>query len=356
MAATKYSYVLADFTGLTEPTPDITALKSETQASAIVTALDYINANEVGPPTDLEVDVWFKDALSAGDQTLLDGVIAAHTGVPLPDKGLAKDNENRLRVSAEPRKEGSALVFVTHNWCDPCTWYSEALRKTGVTLTDSGDGKTFTSEHPNWINLTHGRLYREDLVAAAHPVIVRVQGIKKNERLPFESEGGDYTVNYEEGSVTFAQDQSGKPVTADFSHANGSMYIVGPTAGKRLWVEKSEVQFSNDVDLKDTIHFCPYAYDPQNPPNKIPVAFPTTYKKAQDFVDEANGTYPQVPAFGGTTRGLSVPHLVFPFNYLALKELRSSQGVEIRVWLNNDKPFGGAFATATFYCTSYNDT
>lgn len=276
----------------------------------------------------------------------------------MPDKDfrkIARDDDGRSRISTEPRKTGDALVFVTHNWCDPCTWYTQAEQKTGQALSDSGDGLTFESGISNWIDLTHGRLYREDLVAATYPVKVYVDAVEKTPRAPFTDSGGDYVVNHEDGTVTFFASQAGKTVTADFHHENGSLFIVGPTAGKRLWVEKSEVQFSNDVDLKDTIHFCPFAYDPEDLPNKIAVANPTTYKRAQDFVDEANGTYPQVPAFGGTTRGLSVPHLVFPFNYLSLKELHSSLGVEIRVWLDQNNAFGGTFATATFYCTSYDE-
>ena len=349
---TKYTYSISTDFPNAKLSEDL--LTQQITASDIVTALDYVSTS------DDVCDIWFKAALSSGDETILDGLVAAHSGeqpddpvTPVALSDVAADDDSRIRCSVEPRKVGSALVIVTHNWCDPCTWYTQAIQKTGQALTDSGDGLTFESGIQNWIDLMHGRLYREDLVAASYPIKVYVDSVEKTPRAPFADSGGDYTVNPEDGTVTFAESQSGKTVTADFHHENGSLFIVGPTAGKRLWVEKSEVQFSNDVDLKDTIHFCPYAYNPADPPNKIPVASPTTYKKAQDFVDEANGTYPQVPAFGGATRGLSVPHLVFPFNYLALKELKSSQGVEIRVWLENNEPFGGTFATATFYCTSY---
>lgn len=355
MPATKYTYSIQ--TDFPNQAVDPARLAQEVQASAIVTALDYISTSGD------DCDVWFKDGLSAGDKTILDGIVAAHSGLPLPTEAkpvtlsnVLEDDANRLRVSAEPRKAGSSLVIVSHNWCDPRTWYTQSLRANALTLTDSGDGLTFNSGIANWIDLTHGRLYREDVVAAAYTVVVKVDGAIKTQRAPWATTGGDFAVNYETGQVTFFESQAGKAVTADFSYANGSRFVVSPTPGKLLWVEKSEVQFSDDVDLRDTIHFCPYAYNPGDPVGpKIPVAAPTTYKRAQDFVDEANGTYPQVPAFGGLTRGLSVPHLVFPFNYLALKELRASYGVEIRVWLDQAIAFGGSFATATFYCTSFDE-
>jgi len=72
--ATKYTYsVSTDF-----PNQVVSAARliEEIQASAIVTALDHIDvAGDV-------CDIWFKADLSTGDETLLDGVVAAHTGEP----------------------------------------------------------------------------------------------------------------------------------------------------------------------------------------------------------------------------------------------------------------------------------
>jgi hypothetical protein len=43
------------------------------------------------------------------------------------------DVEGRIRSSIEPRKDASSLLVVTYNWCDKCTWYQNAIRKTGQT-------------------------------------------------------------------------------------------------------------------------------------------------------------------------------------------------------------------------------
>lgn len=264
------------------------------------------------------------------------------------------DSEGRQRQAREPRKDGGGLVAVTYNWCDCRTWYQQSTRKTGHSLT-LDTGLVYDSGIQNWIDLTHGRLYREDTVSADYLVKVYDDGVELTERTPFTDSGGDYVVDYATGKVTLAETPSGA-VTADFSHENGSLFVISPTAGKRLWVEDSEVQFSTDIDIKDTIHFQAWAYNPEDLPNKIPVTAKTTYKTAGDFVDEARGAYPQVPAFGGSSRGLSQPHLVFPFKYLQLKELFSSMGLEIRVWLENDTEFGGERATATFYCSSFDES
>lgn len=264
------------------------------------------------------------------------------------------DGLGRTRVSSEPRKDGDSVVVASHNWCDRTTWYGQSVPVLAETLSDSGDGLTFTSEHPNWIDLSHGKLYREDIISAPYLPVIKVDGVVQTERAPFAVSGGDYHIDYALGQVIFASAQTGI-VTADYSYENGSMFVVSPSAGKVLWVEKSEVQFSLDVELLANIHFQAWAYNPQDLPNKAPASSRTTYKVARDYVDEAQGVYPQVPAFGGTSRGLQIGHLVFPFNYLQLKELQSSYGLEIRVWVEGDVKFGGTFATATFYCSSYTE-
>ena len=81
MAVTKYTYPIADFTGLIPPytVPNVGRLTQEIQTSAIIVALDHIDGSETA------CAIWFKDALSAGDETILDGIVAAHSGEPLVD-------------------------------------------------------------------------------------------------------------------------------------------------------------------------------------------------------------------------------------------------------------------------------
>lgn len=77
MAATKYTYSISgDFPNAKV---SLDRLSEEIQTSPIVTALDYVNA------AGDDCDIWFKDALSGGDETLLDGIVAAHSGEPLPE-------------------------------------------------------------------------------------------------------------------------------------------------------------------------------------------------------------------------------------------------------------------------------
>jgi len=76
MAATKYTYSIStDFPNHKVGTD---RLLQEINFSAIITAVDYINTSGD------DCDVWFKAALSSGDKTILDGLVAVHSGEHLP--------------------------------------------------------------------------------------------------------------------------------------------------------------------------------------------------------------------------------------------------------------------------------
>lgn len=77
MASQKYTYSIStDFPNHKVATD---RLLQEIRLSSIVTASDYINSSGD------DCDIWFKDTLSSGDKTILDGLIAVHSGEPLPD-------------------------------------------------------------------------------------------------------------------------------------------------------------------------------------------------------------------------------------------------------------------------------
>ena len=77
MAATKYTYSISgDFPNAKE---DSSRLSREILDSSISTPLERIDTDGD------DCDIWFDDALSGGDKTTLDGLVAAHTGEPMPD-------------------------------------------------------------------------------------------------------------------------------------------------------------------------------------------------------------------------------------------------------------------------------
>lgn len=265
--------------------------------------------------------------------------------------------EGNPTVVSEPRT-GNELVLVTHNFCDPTTWYSKSVRVTGQALTDDGTGLTWSAPHDNFIDMTHGKLFDEDALAAdvahGYSIKVYVNAVEKTARAPFATTGGDYTVDYKLGKITFASSQAGQTVTADYSYENGSEWLLIPDAGKRIDIEAAEVQFSTDVIINDSIEFDAWVYDINNLPNKM-LYERTTYKRMANYIDEARGAYPQIPAIGGTSRGTQNNIYGFPFRYEMIKAIKASEGTELRVRLKSEQVFGGEHATASFYCNVRNE-
>jgi len=369
MSATKYTYSIStDFTNA-KIAPD--RLEQEIRQSAIIIAIDYINTSGD------DCDIWFKDTLSSGDETILDGVVGAHSGVPLPENlapttsdgspivSLAGEQPDKAIRVAQVGRLGTEVIFATHDFADPTTWFGDSERVTDEVLVDSGDGYTFTSEHINWIDMTHGKVFDEDVHAEEvehnYSVIIKVDNVIVNQRLPFANSGGDYTVNYENGSITFVNSQSGKTVEASYSYENGSTWYMRPLPGKKLSIESAEAQFSVDTIINDTIQFGAFGlvnvFAPQLVDNPIPsgtlIPIATTrYKVLDQIIDEAIGSFPVIPPLGGAIRGNLQARYGFPFRYGSVRVLNSLAGMELRVFLEGKTPFDGERATATFYCSS----
>ena len=76
--ATKYTYTIS--TDFPNEKVDASRLTKEIQDSSITTVLNYITYNNSAD----KCDVWFDTDLSTEDKTILDTVVANHSGEPLP--------------------------------------------------------------------------------------------------------------------------------------------------------------------------------------------------------------------------------------------------------------------------------
>lgn len=291
---------------------------------------------------------------------------------PSANRKISATQTDKASLVAIVGREGSETIWATHNFADPTTWYGESTRVTSETLSNSGDSLTFNSLHPNWIDLDHGKIFDEDAlkedVAHGYSITVRVDGIEKQMIEAFYETDltapGDYYVNYELGNVIFRTALSpGAVVTADYSYESGSVWVLKPTTDRALDIEQAEIQFSTDISFNDTIEFKIFGPIDVFAPHllaSLPSGYmieleKTSYKTIYQMIDEALGSYPQIPAIGGAGgRGSSSPIYGFPFTYNAVRRLDSRYGLELRVGLKNNKKFGGSRATGTFYCVSRN--
>jgi hypothetical protein len=266
--------------------------------------------------------------------------------------------------------EGSKATLFTPNWCDRTTWHYKSVRVVDEVLDPQVIGvfTTYDFLHQNVIDTYHGKISGEDYLkdsdGNSYRVVVKVNGVIKIERNPHFGTGGDYTIDYPLGTVTFTLPLSeNDEVKVTYHYENGSEWTIKPDSGKILKIGKVEVQFSEDVNLTDSVVFQLYGvvdiWDPQLVPNiypsgtMIPIGDADVLKTIQDYINEANGSFPTIPIIGGNSwRGLSQKIQVFQWDYQSLTDISSKLRLEIRIKLEHDTPFNGTTATATFYCLS----
>lgn len=351
------------------------------QSSTIVTAIQNIST------TGDVMTITFKDVLSGGDQNTLDGGTGGAHGThpaggliassdtsadsPMTVMQIADADGNIVHLGTDdgsgalkvaPTKiSGTKINIYTHNFCDPRSWYQQSTKVTTVTLTDSGDSKTFTSIHTNWIDMRHGRISNEDNIVSHNSnkwvVTVTANGVSKTEDI-------DYTVNYAVGSLTFGSAQTA-PVVATYWYAGSSKFTLNPGIGATYDLDFVEIQFSVNIVLNDTFIYNAWGYAGVFAPQYVPSIFQATdliqlgdalfYKNAMDFQNDSDVIYPITPAFGGPQgplpggRGLVNDVLTLAWSYVTKTELIGNYGMQMTCQLANDNACTGEMGVATFY-------
>jgi hypothetical protein len=265
---------------------------------------------------------------------------------------------------------GSRIDILSPNWCDKTTWYDSSVQVVDEVYTDSGDQLTYNpATSREYVDVMHGKITGERTLRATHAPVVKVDDVEQTENSPGLTDN-DYTVDYSNGNVTFNAAQGGSAVIkVTYSYVVDSVFKVKPTAGKMLRITQTEVQFSEDIAINDTVLFQAYGlvevFAPHLTPTpypagtKIPLGDPTVYQTMMDFINEASLSYPAIPALGGAGwRATSQPVHVFrwPYAERGTLDLEDSKGMEIRISLENNTSFGGATAVATLYGVSQDET
>jgi hypothetical protein len=283
---------------------------------------------------------------------------------------VKKTADGLQRVVSE-KSDASSVTFHSHEWTDKTSWCEKAIRVVDEVATHNDPPGGYTEyQVANYpvVDSYHGHITNEDFKADASGnsfrVTVKVNDVVKVEQDPHDGTGGDFTIDYAAGKITFLAALTDPDVVkVTYHYATSSVLTVKPEAGKVLRVEVVEVQFSTDVELTDTAVFQPYGYvdvfaphltpTPYPPGTLIPLGSPVNYKTMRDYMNDAFRSYPSYPAMGGAGwRGIPVPVLVMDWDYTRAKPLYSAYGMEIRCFLEHDTEFGGTYATATFYCST----
>lgn len=383
----KYTFMFSSFPNTMVSSDRLT---KEIQNSLITIALDHIDTSANS------CDVLFKSFLSESEVNILNTIVSSHTGVPLPDNTimpvkligplgeLQQNDDKYLLIAAEPRS-GNEFITVTHNFCDPVTWFKESIRVNDEQLIDIGDGYSFNSIHTLWIDLMTGRIRGDDDVSLeqkklepldphGYLPIIKIDNIEKIICPIFSKTGGDYWINYEDGYVVFLESQTGKKVTASYSYAAGSSFVIEPKSGYMLDIEYAEADFSGDVAMGDTIQYVIYGYVDVFAPELMPGISSGTqisiisnkYKRYSQILSEAVGSFPTLLPNGSKiidrelnygefrriSRGVRMNSVSIPFRYGTKRTLYSSAGMKLVISLENNIPFEGEAATITFFGTA----
>jgi hypothetical protein len=312
------------------------------------------------------------------DQDALAWIIGR--GGSIPNKAIKIADASKISGDGSPifasrKPDAPKLTFITPNWCDKTTWYSSSSYVEAEEAEDSGNHTTYNLGHQNIIDTYHAKISFEDFLLdserRSYRVAVTVNDVVKIEQDPHYESGGDFTVDYAAGTITFLSAlQSSDVVRVTYHYENGSTYIIKPDTGKQLMIDKVEVQCSGDIVMGDTFVFQAYGYvdvfapqlmePPYNIPSgtKIPLGDPLKYKTIGDLINDSNHAYPAYPILGSSNwRGLPQPAYIFSWDYdVGVTILMASYGMEIHVSLEHEAICGGAFATATFYTTSEDET
>ena len=347
-------------------------LTREINSSPVVIGLQYMET--VGGI----LYIWFKDALSVGDKTILDnntinpagGLIASHNPIEVPNitpvvLGHQLTSDNRIRVAIEKSNSLSVDLF-THNWCDKTTWYQDSQRVVDEIADDTGNRTIYQLDHTFIIDSFHGKITEEDSLLTAngnsYRAVVKVNDVAKVEQDPHYGTGGNYTINYVTGTITFLNALAiNDIVKVTYHYAQSSAFYIKPTAGKSLIIDVSEVQFSKDVLITDTVVFQTFGFvevfapqlvnNPYPAGTKIPIKT-FKYKSMNDYLNAAYKAYPSYPALGGPGwRGQQQEVIVFDWDYQRSLTLTANYGMEVKIYLEHQTAFGGTYATASMYCS-----
>lgn len=291
--------------------------------------------------------------------------------------GAPKNRFDGVPLVAIAAREGKEVIYATHNLCDETTWYEESERVVDKALTPDVTNTVWSSGDPSWICMKRGFVFDERSLVQdqrdenpsdphGYDVVVVVDGVEQVQRDPFADSGGDYTVNYDDGTVssTTAGAWAGKTVVASYSKKSGTGWVLRPIEGRVLVIERAEVQFSDDIQMTSSVvmeiygladYFAPDLVAGGFIPAGTPIPIETTvYDSVDQMIDEAIGAHPVIPALSSSTnRGYQRPRYIFEFHYAAARTIFSSLGMFLRMSVATK--YGGERATATFYAVSSRD-
>ncbi len=310
-------------------------LALEIRNSSITVALDSVLITG-----EQMVDVVFKADLSPQDKTVLDQLVYEHINQPITVRDSVELANVDITSSAEraikmaPTKlEGSSTQLISHDFCDDTTWWYDSVRIENEVLSTT-DGLIYKSTHPVWIDLEHGKVPYEDRFSYLYKPVVKVNNVIIEE---------GFSIDYKKGEITFLENKQSDEVSVSYSYANGSTWKIVPDIGKILKILGTTIKFTSDVSLGVGQHIMFQLFIAGNPYGQ-----PTVYKNIKDIIKCTMLDPTSLVGFSDVVGTVNF----LPFEYITSKDLKSSMGMEIRIWLSKHIPCSGEFGIVTANCIS----
>lgn len=318
MADQTYLKTYAEFTGLTTDAPNGGALVVAINASDIEQGLRHVIVKET------EVDITFKGTLSVEHEAILTSIVESHTGQGLSDP---VDDDGRLIVLTQPAASGpngEAIVYTelpigggyrptSHNFCDPCTWYShsEELVDTATSTADQItyqvlDGDSNPVEYI--IDIRHRRLVDEDAMGdgfelsngvVLNNILPKVyeDGVQIDPTLEVEKEADlatatdpdSFWIDYPNGRVVFKTARTGTLTVSCRRRGiqpGNSGYRFQPKIGREYYFEDAEVDYTGNFSMESAMNVNVYVSH-----NQLTDA---DFLRSQGFPLPAEATGPQI--------------------------------------------------------------
>lgn len=365
MALEKYTYEFSDFpNGLKSLTRLSTDVTNET---GIITGLSYIERYGT------DVNFWFKAFLNNSEWSALSGVVSSHDGLPLKEdpqevtviSGVSVSNQPIVIPFKPTQNATTARAYIfSPDLCKQETWYHNSVSVTEIIGTGDNVETKFNFSHGSGlgeaiVDLSHYKVTDEQLISppsgseGGYVPIISVTGVQRVEREAFEQSGGDYEIDYLDGSVTFYTPPSGEISATYYYVPSGTGPIIegGPPSGTMWLVDAAEAQFSTNLEITDTIVQNVFTLHPTygwiRIPEEMGGAKDAEYGHAGNYLDYSYGSFPNIPVFGGGTRGLSNETIIFRWDYEV--SITLIPGTKIKVWTKHGRGFNGERATMVLY-------
>lgn len=248
-----------------------------------------------------------------------------------------KDNYGIQAVSIVPSGL-SSFDAVSHDFCDPTTWYQEASVVSGETLTTS-DNLTFSFTNPSVVE--YEKVVDSEKVPNNKRLKIYIDDVEIDKNSNLVS-----NINYSNGTITFNSTQTGV-ITADYayvdpSNPNRSKWTLTPVSGSVVAITAAKVKFSKDI-----VYPSPMTLNITINPYIIPggIAASKKYRTMREYIGFAS-RWEILPAFGGFNN--DIVHLLYDYKGSVVLNSAYSMGAELSI--DDNQPRTGEIGVVTFQC------